>query len=175
MNNAQGHGAPRWGTSLITFTLQNSNVLSVGISDPTHNNSGTITLTLNQSAASVVSADPEVSVVQLSPKIILSVDVSGTLGRAIQASFITNSVAVSNTVPPVITSVGMIGSPGQFRIQFTGNSNFTQTVLGTTNLSTPLANWTVLGVATQITNGVFEFLDPNAINNLQRFYQLRSP
>ena len=157
------------------ITLQNSNVLSVGISDPTHNNGGTITLTLNQSAASVVSADPEVMVVQLSPKIILSVDVGGTLGQAIQASFITNSVAVSNNVPPVVTSVGTIGTPGQFRIQFTGNSNFTQTVLGATNLATPLANWTVLGVATQISSGVFEFIDSNATNSAQRFYQLRSP
>ena len=157
------------------ITLQNSNVLSVGISDPTHNNGGTITLTLNQSAASVVSADPEVTVAQLTPKIILSVDVGGTLGRAIQASFITNSVAVSNNVAPVIISVGMIGTSAQFRIQFTGNSNFTQTVLSTTNLATPLANWTVLGVATQITNGVFEFIDPTATNSAQRFYQLRSP
>jgi hyaluronate lyase len=157
------------------ITLQNSNVLSVGISDPTHNNGGTITLTLNQSAASVVSADPEVSVVQLTPKIILSVDVGGTLGRAIQASFITNAPAATNGIPPIITTAGMIGSPGQFRIRFIGNSNFAQTVLSTTNLATPIANWTVLGLATQITNDMFEFLDSGATNNTQRFYQLRSP
>jgi hyaluronate lyase len=157
------------------ITMQNSNVLSVGISDPTQDNDGAITLTLNQSAASVVSAYPEVTVVQLTPKIILSVDVSYTLGRAIQASFISNSAAVTNSIPPVITSFGVTGASGQFQIQLTGNSNFTQTVLATTNLALPLSNWTVLGVATQISSGIFQFTDLKMTNNVQQYYRLRSP
>ena len=156
------------------ITLQDTNTLSIGISDPTHANNGTITVTLNQSASGVVSADPEVTVIQLTPNIILSVDVGDSLGRAIQASFV-SSPSAANSIPPTINSLGMVGSSGQFRIQFTGNSNFTQTVLGTTNLTVPLSAWPVLGVATQVASGVFEFTDLNATNSAQRFYRLRSP
>jgi hypothetical protein len=122
-----------------------------------------------------MSADLEVTVLQLSPKIILSVDVGGSLGRAIQASFASTASAPSNSIPPVITSFGMVGSPGQFRIQFAGNSNFTQRVFTSTNMAIPTAGWTPLGYATQISSGFFEFTDLSSTNDLQRFYQLRSP
>ena len=157
------------------ITLQNSNTLSLGISDPTQTNNSLVTVTLNQSATSLLSADAGVSVVQLSPQIILTVDVGSAPGATFQASFASSGSTATNSIPPTITSVGMLGSSGQFQIQFTGNSNFTQTVLGSTNLSLPLTNWTVLGTATQISGGVFQFTDQNATNNAQRFYRLRSP
>ncbi len=156
------------------ITLQNSNSISVGVSDPTQVNPGSVTVTLNQAASSVLSADAGVTVVQLTPQIVLSVNVSSAPGATFQASF-ASAAATTNSIPPTISSVGMVGSPGQFQIQFKGNSNFTQTVLGTTNLAIPLINWPVLGVATQNSNGFFQFTDSNATNSAQRFYRLRSP
>ncbi len=156
------------------ITRQTSNILSVGISDPTQVNPGAITVTLDCAASDVLSADPEVTVVQLAPRIILSVAVGDALGKAFQASF-ASPMVITNTTPPTITSFGIVGASGQFRIQFAGNSSFSQTVLGTTNLSLPLTNWQVLGVATQISSGVFEFTDLNATSNVPSFYRLRSP
>ena len=48
------------------------------------------------------------------------------------------------------------------------------TVLCATNLSLPLAEWTVLGAATNIAPGLFQFTDPQAAN-ARRFYRLRWP
>ena len=69
------------------ITLENSSGISVGVVDPTQTNSGTITVTLNRSALSTLSADAGVTVVQLSPQIVLSVNVSGSLGKTYQAVF----------------------------------------------------------------------------------------
>ena len=49
------------------------------------------------------------------------------------------------------------------------------TVLTATNVSLPLSNWSVLGVATESAPGQFQFTDSQATNNGQRFYRVRSP
>ena len=71
--------------SVITWD-QSSNLL-VGVSDPTQTNTGPITVTLNRSASGLLSADPGVTVLQLSPQIIFSVNVSGSHGKSFQAAF----------------------------------------------------------------------------------------
>gem|GEM_PF-2117376 len=82
------------------ITCSNLNTLSVGVSDPTQTNTKPISVTLNFPALSLISADPGVAVQQLSPKIILSVNVNSAYGRALQAAF---AIAVSN--PPAISSL----------------------------------------------------------------------
>jgi hypothetical protein len=67
------------------ITLETSNSLAVGISDPTQTNKGAITLTLNRAASSLASADSGVSVVQLSPHVVLSVNVNGSHGKTFHA------------------------------------------------------------------------------------------
>ena len=172
-NNSAGFISSSNKASVIT--LQTSNTISVGVSDPTQTNGNSITVTLNQAAASVLSADAGVTVLQLAPKIILSVNGSLSQGQTIQASFVTTSTSV-NTNPPVFTSFGMTGfSSGQFQMQFTGYSNSNYSVLGTTNLALSLTNWMLLGSAAQLSNGVFQFTDNSVTNNAQRFYRLRSP
>jgi len=84
------------------ITLERSNSLAVGISDPTQTNTGSITVTLNRAASSVASSDAGVTVVQLAPEIILSVNVNGSHGKSFQASLnYSNSVlpAVNNVIP----------------------------------------------------------------------------
>lgn len=75
------------------ITSETSSNLSVGISDPTQTNTSSITVTLNQPAASVASVDSGVTVLQLSPQIILSVNVNGSHGKSFQASFQLSSLA----------------------------------------------------------------------------------
>jgi len=66
---------------------QNSFNICVGVADPTQTNSGSITVILNRPATAILSADPGVTVVQLSPQIVLSVNVNGSAGKTYQAAF----------------------------------------------------------------------------------------
>jgi hyaluronate lyase len=68
------------------ITSETSSNISVGISDPTQTNKSSITVTLNRSALGVSSVDSGVSVVQLTPQIILSVNVNGAHGKTFQAT-----------------------------------------------------------------------------------------
>jgi hypothetical protein len=81
---------------------------------------------------------------------------------------------VTQDVPRLITGMFQT-APVQFAIQFTGSSNVSYTVLGTTNVSLPPSNWTVLGPATLLSNNLFQFSDPQMTNFPLRYYQLRSP
>ena len=69
------------------ITSANIFQIAVGVSDPTQTNSGSINVTLNRSATGILSVDPGVTVLQLSPQIILSVNVSGSAGKSFQAVF----------------------------------------------------------------------------------------
>jgi hypothetical protein len=64
---------------------------------------------------------------------------------------------------------------GVFQFDFIDNPGLVFAVLGTTNASLSLTNWTVLGGTTEVSPGLYQFTDPQTTNNLQRFYRLRSP
>ena len=101
------------------ITLENSNSIMVGIADPTETNTGSITVTLNRAAAGVQSVDAGVTVVQLAPQIILSVNVSGSLGKSYQAALI-----YSNSILPSLNNVQPDGSAP---MQSTNTLSFTAT------------------------------------------------
>ena len=63
---------------------------------------------------------------------------------------------------------------GNFRLSFYNSPGVRFTVLASTNLTTRLANWTVLGTATEGPAGQFTFTDTTATNQ-NRFYIVRSP
>jgi hypothetical protein len=63
---------------------------------------------------------------------------------------------------------------GAFQFGFANNAGETFSVSGTTNLALPLNNWTALGGVTEISPGQFQFTDPQATNNPQRFYRIRA-
>lgn len=81
------------------ITLEADKQVTLGISDPTQNNPGTTTVTLNRAAARLVSADPGVTVTQLTPQIIFTVEMAATQGKTLQVTFvpITTEVVVSFT------------------------------------------------------------------------------
>jgi len=64
---------------------------------------------------------------------------------------------------------------GSFQLAFTNTPGAFLGVLATTNLTLPLSNWTMLGAATEVSPGQFQFTDPQATNTPQRFYRVRSP
>jgi hypothetical protein len=84
-------------------------------------------------------------------------------------------IAFSGLTPvPRLTGMTWL-SNGAFQFGFTNLSGVTFTALGTTNLTVPLSNWTVLGPVTEIVPGQFQFTDRAATNFPYRFYQIRSP
>jgi uncharacterized repeat protein (TIGR03803 family) len=86
---------------------------------------------------------------------------------------ITQAVAVVGT-PPVLTGLQMLGN-GVLQFAFTNNPAASFTVLTTTNLSLPLANWTVAGNPTNTGSGLFLFTTQPTPNNPHRFYRVSSP
>ncbi len=75
-----------------------------------------------------------------------------------------------------ITLVNLLKLPGgALQFAFIGAPIGTNTVLTTTDLALPTANWTALGAVPEFSPGLFVFSDPQAANGPQRFYRVRSP
>jgi len=125
------------------ITLETSNSLSVGISDPTQTNTGSITLTLNRAASSLASADAGVSVVQLTPQVILSVNVNGSAGKTFHAT-----LNYSNSILPVLSNVFPNGAT---LLQSTNTLAFT----ATSAVGIPSNNVVVMLNGVQVTNLIF--------------------
>ena len=66
-------------------------------------------------------------------------------------------------------------SGGACRFAFTNTSGLGFTVLAATNPALPLSSWTVLGSASEVSPGEYQFTDSQATNSPRRFYRVRSP
>jgi sugar lactone lactonase YvrE len=75
--------------------------------------------------------------------------------------------------PITLTNPTMLPG-GAFQFTFSNTPFKTNTVLTTTNPGLPLTNWTVLDGVTEGPPGQFQFTDPQATNNSQRFYRVRA-
>ena len=86
---------------------------------------------------------------------------------------------ITSLVQPVDFNVqGAMGlSGGAFQLIFTNRSGLSFTVLGSTNLSLPITNWTVLGnvVESPAGSGNYQFSDTNATTLPSQYYRIRSP
>jgi NHL repeat len=76
--------------------------------------------------------------------------------------------------PPNLTDVQTLGN-GAIQFSFTNNPSASFTVLTTTNISLPLASWTVVGSATNVSSDLFQFTSQPTTNDQQRYYTIRSP
>ena len=63
---------------------------------------------------------------------------------------------------------------GNFQLRFFNSPGVIFTILGTTNIAVPRANWAVLGTATESPAGQFIFTDATATNGF-KFYSVSSP
>lgn len=87
------------------------------------------------------------------------------------------SRVVNISVPtPALTTLNnvQISTNGVFQLSFTNNPGAVLGVLMTTNLTSPLGNWTALGGVTETAPGQFQFRDPQN-SDAQRFYLLTAP
>jgi len=78
-------------------------------------------------------------------------------------------------IPPKLAIAQLLNN-GSLQISFTNNPGVTNfTVLTSTNITIPLTNWTVLGVASNSGPGQFQFTAPPSSADKTRFYSVRSP
>jgi hypothetical protein len=94
--------------------------------------------------------------------------------------FLSFTTANTNAIQPLsfnLMAAGAASAGGVFQLSFTNLSGLNFTVLGTTNLATPLVNWTVLGSAVESPagSGNYQFTDTQAKNQLTQFYRVSSP
>ena len=102
-------------------------------------------------------------------------------GYALATLFVNGIPSVGSflRIAPAPTPI-IVGSPaklpgGAIQFSFINVPGASFTILAASDPSLPLANWTVLGPATEISSGRFQFTDSQAGVNPRRFYRVRSP
>jgi hypothetical protein len=83
------------------------------------------------------------------------------------------SSANLSAVPPTLVNPTMFPN-GNFQFIFTNSPSAAFTILGSSDITLPLSNWTVLGPAIETSLGHYQFTD-SAADNAARFYLVRSP
>jgi hypothetical protein len=104
----------------------------------------------------------------------------GTGSHAVQADYTSDTTyamctgAIKGVSGPV-TSVTALAD-GTFQLAFTNVSGAPYSILRSADVSLPASGWQVLGPATEILPGQFQFTDPQAANSSDKyFYRVRSP
>ena len=78
-------------------------------------------------------------------------------------------------VPPVVLTGPSLLPGGAFQFAFTNVPGLSFTAFAATTAFLPLADWTRLGAVAEVSPGQFQFADPQATNDSQRLYSVRSP
>jgi N-acetylneuraminic acid mutarotase len=78
-------------------------------------------------------------------------------------------------LPAVILSTPATTPGGALSLEFNSTIGTLFTVLVSANPAAPANSWTVVGLASEISPGHFQFTDPQPASGVQRFYRLRSP
>ena len=60
-------------------------------------------------------------------------------------------------------------------LAFTASAGGSKSIIAATDITLPIANWTTLGTASEITSGQFQFSDAQAGNFSRRFYRVIEP
>ncbi len=112
---------------------------------------------------------------------VASVRATNVLGSAhiISAIYASDTYYASSSgtlrpTPPRLTG-SIIASSRAFQLSFSNLSGSSFRTLGATALDLPLIDWTVLGTASEILPGKFQFTDTDATNHVLRFYRVQSP
>ncbi len=85
-------------------------------------------------------------------------------------------LAVTSASAPPSQLAAQFSSPGgPLQITFTNIPGANFTVFSSTDLTRPLSSWTSLGTPTESPAGQYQFSDPGAQTNSQRYYRVRSP
>jgi len=80
-----------------------------------------------------------------------------------------------NPAPPSTLNAQIVAGNGSFQLGFTNTPGASFTVLQSTNVNAPINEWLPLGSPTETSPGQYQFTDPGAQTNAERFYRVRSP
>lgn len=108
-------------------------------------------------------------------KVVVHYDKAPVTGGDYGPIFMVDNMVVTPAQPLVVLSHGARMENGAYQFAFTNTPGTASTVLGSTNVALPLANWDVRGSATEISSGRYQFTDPQTTNNPHYFYQVRQP
>ena len=106
--------------------------------------------------------------------VIVHYDKAPVTGGDYGCIFMADNMMVTPAPPPIVLANCARPASGAFQFAFTNTPGSTFTVLASSNPALPMANWTVLGTATEISPGQYQFTDLQATNS-QCFYRIRSP
>lgn len=110
-----------------------------------------------------------ISVLETGTDIALSArDGSGHAGES-------NPFSVLSSPPPAWLNGPALQEGTNLSFGFASTAGLIFTILGTTNLALPLADWPALGTAIEPVPGQYQFTDPLGTNHAQRFYRVRWP
>ncbi len=90
------------------------------------------------------------------------------------APLVKTSVTTGLITPPVLTGFTLLDN-GVLQFSFTNDPAAAFTVITSTNLLMPLANWTAIGTPTNVASNLFQFSTLLLTNDHQRFYRVSSP
>ncbi len=101
-----------------------------------------------------------------------------TFARAASITLLGQNIPINQAAavfPPLIMNAGM-PSNGVFQFGFSnGTPGASYSVLFSTNLTTPLTNWTVIGTVPQVGPNLWQFSGYPKASNPTSFYVIRSP
>jgi hypothetical protein len=89
--------------------------------------------------------------------------------------FMADNMMVTPLPPPVVLAGMTRLAAGGFGFTFTNAPGRSFNVCASTNAMLPLNSWAVLGTATEIAPGQYQFTDLSAATKRQQFYCVRSP
>lgn len=97
-------------------------------------------------------------------------DTTNGLSGSLSGGWEITVTTVGGLHQPILTNA-VINASGEFQFGFNGVTTTNYSVLTSTNLT----NWNILGTATEISAGKFQFIDTQPRTNAVRFYRVRSP
>ncbi len=98
-------------------------------------------------------------------------DTTNGLGGSVAGGWGLTLTTVGSLPPQPLLTNAVVNAAGQFQFGFNGISNASYSVL----ISTNLVNWSVVGTASNISAGMFRYIDPQPRTNAVRYYRVSSP
>jgi hypothetical protein len=107
--------------------------------------------------------------------VVVHYDAAPVTGGDYGPVFMADNMRVTAMAPPIVlTGVTNVSGVG-FQFSFTSAPGGTFSILSATNLSLAVTNWTVSAIASEISPGQYQFMDPAATTLGSQFYRVRSP
>jgi hypothetical protein len=107
--------------------------------------------------------------------VVVHYDAAPVTGGDYGPVFMADNMMVTPLPPPVLLTGMTRLAGGGFQFGFTNAPGGSYHVLASTNLMLSMTNWTVLGTATEVSPGEYQFTDVAASNGGQQFYRVCAP